>query len=128
MFFLPCLLFLVVVQCQNFMLNQTTNSRFSKFKRTNVSEAQIAALAEESSSEGEDAHQTPASLRSRQSRLTNGSFTREQSQTCGQNCTSMFCGAGHFKKQQRFMKKFARDPNRDVNQQNNSFNQFLLKN
>jgi hypothetical protein len=42
--FLPCLLFLVVIQLQNFWLNQTTNSRFSRFKRGGLSDAQLDAL------------------------------------------------------------------------------------
>ena len=33
------------------------------------------------------------------------------------NCTNMFCGAGHFRKQERIMRKFVRDPNTTVNQE-----------
>ena len=42
--FLPCLLFLVAIQIQNFWLNQTTNTRYSRFKRGGLSEAQLNAL------------------------------------------------------------------------------------
>jgi hypothetical protein len=52
--FLPCLLFLVVIQIQNFMLNQTTNTRFSKFKRNGLSEAQITALQEHETSDSDE--------------------------------------------------------------------------
>ena len=52
--FLPFLMVLATIQTQNFMLNQTTNTRFSMHRLTNVSEAMIATLAEEDSSCDED--------------------------------------------------------------------------
>ena len=53
LFFLPFLVILVIIQTQNFMRNQTTNTRFSRQKRANVSESMIAALAEDSSCDDE---------------------------------------------------------------------------
>jgi hypothetical protein len=42
-FFVIPLTFLVIVQTQNFLLNQTTNKRFSKFKRPIASNDQLLA-------------------------------------------------------------------------------------
>lgn len=94
--FLPCLLYLVVIQCQNFMLGQTTNTRFSKFKRNSVSEDQLRALADEDSSEDAEtqftARTAPLSMRSRDSE-------HRQDTNCLANCTAMMCSAGDFNKQ-----------------------------
>lgn len=38
------------------------------------------------------------------------------------NCGSMFCGAGHYRKQERIIKKFIKDPNTQVNQEGSNFN------
>ena len=51
-FFLPFLVILDTIQTQNFMRNQTTNTRFSnnKNKRQNVSEQMLATLADDDTS------------------------------------------------------------------------------
>jgi len=55
-FFLPCLLLLVWIQCNNFATNQTTNQRFSKFKRSDndldsINSSTLNELAEEAAQE-----------------------------------------------------------------------------
>lgn len=42
--FLIPLTFLVIVQTQNFMFNQTTNKRFSKFKRVTANDQALASV------------------------------------------------------------------------------------
>ena len=54
LFFTPFLSYLVYIQTQNFMLNQTTNTRFSKHRKENASEQAIAALADYEPSDVED--------------------------------------------------------------------------
>ena len=54
LFFMPFLSYLVYIQTQNFMLNQTTNTRFSKHRKENASEQAIAALADYEPSDVED--------------------------------------------------------------------------
>ena len=54
LFFTPFLSYLILIQTQNFMLNQTTNTRFSKHRKENQSEAAIAALAEYEPSDCDD--------------------------------------------------------------------------
>jgi len=44
LFFVPFLSYLVIIQTQNFMLNQTTNTRFSKFRKETVNEQALAQL------------------------------------------------------------------------------------
>ena len=54
LFFTPFLSYLVLIQSQNFMLNQTTNTRFSKYPKKNQTEQAIAQLAEYEASDAED--------------------------------------------------------------------------
>ena len=54
LFFTPFLSYLVLIQTQNFMLNQTTNTRFAKHRKENASEEKIAELADYSASDAED--------------------------------------------------------------------------
>lgn len=44
-FFLIPLAFLVIVQTQNFLYNQTTNKRFSKFQRISSNDTVMAQVA-----------------------------------------------------------------------------------
>ena len=88
--FLPFLAVLVVVQTQNFMLNQTTNSRFSKHRRSGVNEAQLAALAGSDSSYDDDysavnSAKTPNSMRSRE-----GSVNEHSASSPMMDCRRIF--------------------------------------
>lgn len=122
LFFFPFLSYLVFIQTQNFMLNETTNTRFSRHRKSNVSEEAIARLADFETSEDGDSEQglangnmTPPSMRSRTTRMTSLDGAAP-SAGCVDNCSNMFCGPGHFKKQERIIKKFTKDPNVQVNQ------------
>ena len=53
-FFFPFLTYLVCIQTQNFAMNQTTNTRFSKHPKKNQTEQAIAQLAEWEPSDAED--------------------------------------------------------------------------
>ena len=118
--FTPFLSYLVLIQTQNFMLNQTTNTRFSKHRKENASEAAIAQLAEyEPSSEEDDfgaTYSPPGHMAGRPRSTRVSSLDASVNQGCAQNCGNMFCGPGHFRKQERIMRKFVRDPNVSVNQ------------
>lgn len=114
--FLPFLAVLVVVQTQNFMLNQTTNSRFSKHRRSGVNEAQLAALAGSDSSYDDDysavnSAKTPNSMRSRE-----GSVNEHSAGSPMMDCGRMFCGTGSSKKPGKIFKRVIKDPNSSVNQ------------
>jgi len=104
------------------MLNQTTNTRFTKHRKENASEQAIAALAEYEPSDIDDDDFTtpfpssPQTHRTRASRVT--AIDVPMNQGCVGNCSNMFCGAGHFRKQERIMRKFIKDPNTSVNQSN----------
>ena len=122
MVFLPFLTFLVYIQTQNFMDNTTTNQRYSKNKRANVSEDNIARIAEYSSGDetGIDdttmtPYQTPPGMRS--SNMRKSVELRHHNDGCLANCGSMFCSPSHFNKQERLVKKFVRNPNAHTNQE-----------
>ena len=116
LFFLPFLMVLVVVQTQNFMFNQTTNTRFSKHRRNHVSDAQLAALAGTDSSEEDfsafNSFKAPTSMRSRASR---DSSLNEHS-----SLSPYWCGGDDSAQQRRFMKKITSDPNQQINQPSSS--------
>ena len=130
LFFTPFLSYLVHIQTQNFMMNQTTNTRFSKHRKENASEAAIAQLAEYDDmsdvSENDEYGASPLenqrggalTHRTRSSRVS--SLDGPINSGCASNCGNMFCSAGHFRKQERIMKKFVRDPNVTVNQEGSS--------
>ena len=115
------------------MLNQTTNTRFSKHRRTNVSESMIAALADDDSSCDDESHQglrqdTPIN-RTHITRLS--SLDEHTSESCISNCSNMFCGSGHFKKQERIMNKFVTNKRKRKligDSQQEGMQQFLLNN
>ena len=116
LFFLPFLLVLVVVQTQNFMLNQTTNSRFSKHRRSAVNEAQLAALNASDSSFDDDysavnSAKTPNSMRSRE-----GSVNEHSAGSPVMDCGRIFCGSGGSKKPGKIFRRVIKDPNASVNQ------------
>lgn len=101
--FTPFLSYLVLIQTQNFMLNQTTNTRFAKRTKVNTTEAEIAARLEHfDSSDVEDDDFSGTYTRAHggtnrssiHSRMT--SLDSHQNLGCGGNCRSMFCGPGHF--------------------------------
>ena len=102
------------------MLNQTTNTRYSKHRKANASEQAIAQLAEYELSEEEDEdessfHQpTPATTHTRLSRVS--SLDGSANAGCTSNCTNMFCGPGHFRKQERIMRKYIH-PEANTNQE-----------
>ena len=54
LFFVPFLSYLVFIQTQNFIMNQTTNTRFSKVHKSNLNEQAIKAMEEFEESEEED--------------------------------------------------------------------------
>ena len=70
---------------------------------------------EEDDFSGTYQQRTPATDRTRNSRIT--SLDNSQNLGCAGNCTNMFCGPGHFRKQERIMRKFVRDPNVTANQE-----------
>ena len=114
--FLPFLVVLVVVQTQNFMLNQTTNSRFSKHRRGAVNEAQLAALTGSDSSFDDDysavnSTKTPNSMRSRE-----GSVNEHSAGSPVIDCGRFLCGSGSSKKPNKVFKRVIKDPNSSVNQ------------
>lgn len=112
------------------MENETTNTRFAKNRfRKNATEQDIAAKLEyfESSDVDDDddfsaSHSRPHAATNRTSatysRMT--SLDGHPDQGCTGNCSNMFCGPGHFKKQERIMRKFVRDPSINTNQEGGS--------
>lgn len=54
LFFTPFLSYLVLIQTQNFAMNQTTNTRFSKHPKKNQTEQAIAHLADYEASDIDD--------------------------------------------------------------------------
>ena len=113
LFFTPFLTYLVYIQTTNFMLNQTTNTRFSKHRKESASDAAIAALAELDNSENEDEDYmmpqiAPAMQRNRLSAI-------DTAGTAG--CMDNICGQSYHSRQDRFMRKYIHDPNTSVNQE-----------
>lgn len=102
------------------MLNQTTNTRFSKIRKENATENAIAQMQDFEASEADEdddysaPHQPTPTSRTRTSRVS--SLDGPAQQGCNTSCGPMICGSGHFRKQERIMRKFVRDPNVNTNQ------------
>ena len=119
LFFTPFLSYLVLIQSQNFAMNQTTNTRFSKHPKKNATEQAIAQLAECEASDAEDDSNIftassdsyqPMSMAPKTRTFSRvSSLDQASDQGCAGNCSNMFCGVGHFRKQERIMRKFADD-------------------
>lgn len=105
--FLPCLLFLVAIQLQNFWLNQTTNTRFSRFKRGGLSEAQLSALQNERDSEDSEDHAMAFGDRTPYQRLE----TSLEERTGAGSFFSGLCGDDRHHRG-----VLVQDPNRAINQ------------
>lgn len=112
--FLPCLLFLVAIQIQNFWLNQTTNTRFSRFKRGGLTEAQLNALQQERESSDSDHSGLAFNDRSHDrdySRLENSLEER----TGATSFFGMICN-GNQARANGQVNALLQDPNRFINQ------------
>ena len=99
----------------NYILNQTTNTRFSKNRRNHVSDAQMAALAEDDSSYEED-YSAPTSFKAPTSMMSrDGTLNEHTSGSPLGDCSRMIWGS-RSKRPDKFMKKIMRDPNKQINQ------------
>ena len=111
--FLPFLSVLIYIQTGNFIAGKTTTVRFTKNRRTNVSEQMISALADDDSEpeENEDVGMRQGTPHNRSmSQITRLSTLDEHNtESCITNCSNMFCGSGHFNKQERVISKFVAD-------------------
>ena len=113
--FLPFLIMLVYIQTTNFMQNQTTNTRFSKHKRTSVTEQELARLDEDDTSgddESNESRQRKNSELARTQVQRLNAVEEHQVNTAMGNCQRMLCSSGHFKKQERHLNKFAKEKKR----------------
>ena len=84
------------------MQNQTTNTRFSKHKRTSVTEQDLARLVEDETSGDDESDQS-------RRRKINNDINRAQvlrlnaveehhANSAMTNCSKMLCSPGHFRK------------------------------